>query len=416
MKIFCSLLMLLIGTPAMAGGINFFQGSFDEALEEAKKSNKLLFVDAYADWCGPCKTMEKTVFVREEVGELFNDLFINYKLDIEDEDQNGPEISDKYGVEVLPTYLFVDSSGDLVSKKVGAMSTDTFMATAGAVVGRGGSEQLCKAYESGDRSIDSFLSCHAKKTIDAQALMEQGDDSALVALDEEYNKYYDSLSKEQLLSKDGFRLITNQAMLSRGTTPVEFMVDNYQQFANLVDPKLLATIAVEANKNGILFGSFQDQDSANQWVEDIRGTLASAYKLAAPNDKTIYQRSKLSVDAYGSMMEKNWGGFVDAKVAQAQLLEDKAEQQAALEEISREMLSFGCEDKEAFKSVLVYAKQGWQNSGNFDSALHYAGLLKAVGDSEKSKKMLSKAEKMIELESDTKLKETMQQQLAEANI
>ena len=42
--------------------MNFFEGSFEEALEEAKIQDKLIFVDAFTTWCGPCKRMKKNVF------------------------------------------------------------------------------------------------------------------------------------------------------------------------------------------------------------------------------------------------------------------------------------------------------------------------------------------------------------------
>ena len=50
------LLLLVLTTPLAAQeGIDFFQGSWSEALEKAKAEDKLIFVDAYAEWCGPVR-------------------------------------------------------------------------------------------------------------------------------------------------------------------------------------------------------------------------------------------------------------------------------------------------------------------------------------------------------------------------
>lgn len=117
-----SLLSMQIG---FAGGIKFFKGSWEEALAEADRTGKLLFIDAYATWCGPCKYMSDEIFPLEEVGEFYNANFISYKIDV-DEDQGG-EIFSGYGGTAMPTYLFVDGQANLVYKQVGAMDADLFI-------------------------------------------------------------------------------------------------------------------------------------------------------------------------------------------------------------------------------------------------------------------------------------------------
>src|SRR3712207_4751006 len=84
----CSLILGNIDAFAQpaGNGIKFFQGSFEQALAEAKKQNKPLFVDFYAVWCGPCKRMAKTVFTQDSVGSYFNDKFISLQLDAEKSD------------------------------------------------------------------------------------------------------------------------------------------------------------------------------------------------------------------------------------------------------------------------------------------------------------------------------------------
>ena len=55
---------------AKAEGIEFFEGTFKEALDKAKLEGKIVFVDAYTTWCGPCKRMSKNVFPKKEVGDF----------------------------------------------------------------------------------------------------------------------------------------------------------------------------------------------------------------------------------------------------------------------------------------------------------------------------------------------------------
>lgn len=120
-----SLFTFLIFISAYADGINFFQGSWEQALAESSKTGKLLFIDAYAEWCGPCKFMSKEVFPRQDVGEFYNANFINYKIDVDTEAGGG--IFAQYGGEAMPTYLFIDSQKKLVYKQVGSVQADEFI-------------------------------------------------------------------------------------------------------------------------------------------------------------------------------------------------------------------------------------------------------------------------------------------------
>lgn len=98
-------------------GIAFFEGSWDDALSKAKKENKLIFLDAYASWCGPCKRLKANVFPQEQVGKVFNQKFINVKMDMEKGE--GPVIAEKYNVTAYPTLLFINGDGKVVRKALG---------------------------------------------------------------------------------------------------------------------------------------------------------------------------------------------------------------------------------------------------------------------------------------------------------
>jgi thioredoxin-related protein len=108
------------------GGIEFFHGSFEEAIELAKKEHKIIFMDAYATWCGPCKRMARDVFTKKEVGDFFNKHFINLKMDMEKGE--GPKLASKYKVSAYPTLLFIDEEGEVVNLSKGALPPDRFIA------------------------------------------------------------------------------------------------------------------------------------------------------------------------------------------------------------------------------------------------------------------------------------------------
>jgi len=116
---------MLVPVRTLGQGINFEKGTFNDALSLAKSDNKLLFVDGYAVWCGPCKKMDKTVFLEKEVGNYFDKHLIAIKVNVERGE--GPRIKQKYGIEGLPGYVFIDGDGHVVYRFSSAMPTGQFM-------------------------------------------------------------------------------------------------------------------------------------------------------------------------------------------------------------------------------------------------------------------------------------------------
>ncbi|MEZ4988161.1 MAG: thioredoxin family protein [Saprospiraceae bacterium] len=115
-------LFLAVSFTAAAQGIDFFKGTWEEALEQARTQDKLIFVDAYATWCGPCKMMASKVFPEEKAGAFFNRHFISLKIDME-----APEnetFRSKYPVSAFPTLFFINAEGTVVHSVKGAQDVD----------------------------------------------------------------------------------------------------------------------------------------------------------------------------------------------------------------------------------------------------------------------------------------------------
>ncbi len=109
-----------------AEGIQFTETSWKEVLKKAKAEKKVIFLDAYASWCGPCKMLQKNVFTKKAVGDFYNSKFINVKMDMEKGE--GPALSQVYPLEAYPTLLFIDGNGKVLKKVLGYQSPEDLIA------------------------------------------------------------------------------------------------------------------------------------------------------------------------------------------------------------------------------------------------------------------------------------------------
>jgi thioredoxin 1 len=114
---------------SLDGGIQFEKKSLEEAMKQAKKENKLIFIDAYTEWCGPCKKMAATSFQDPQVAEYFNGKFINLKIEME-KSADGPTVAKAYRVAAYPTLLFINGDGQLVKSVIGFQTADQLSAIA----------------------------------------------------------------------------------------------------------------------------------------------------------------------------------------------------------------------------------------------------------------------------------------------
>ena len=113
-------------------GILFNNITIEEAKILSKKTGKLIFIDCYTDWCGPCKRMAATSFMDQEVGDLFNQKFINIKIEME-KNPIGSDLAKRYRVRGYPTLLFIDSEGVLVRQLVGMQTSIALITMANSI-------------------------------------------------------------------------------------------------------------------------------------------------------------------------------------------------------------------------------------------------------------------------------------------
>lgn len=112
--------------PAENEGIQFTDAAWAAVVKKAKAENKIIFLDAYASWCGPCKLLQKNVFTRADVGDLFNKNFINVKVDMERGE--GPHLARQFPLEAYPTLFFIEPNGKIIKKVIGYQTPEALIA------------------------------------------------------------------------------------------------------------------------------------------------------------------------------------------------------------------------------------------------------------------------------------------------
>jgi thiol-disulfide isomerase/thioredoxin len=236
-----SVLILLVflscSLPSVsAQGIEFYHGTWEEALLKAKQEDKIIFVDAYTTWCGPCKRMSANTFPDPEVGKLFNQYFLSLKIDMEKD--MGIEFRKKFPVSAYPTLFFIDFDGELVRKTVGAKSPADLIALAENVLSKfDKSTKYETAYVAGDRSYQLVYDYVA-------ALNKSGKPSVKIAND--YLAEQDDLSTE-----DNLRFILEAA--SQVDCQCFDLFEEYKaQIGKLVDKEVINAKVRSACDNTVM--------------------------------------------------------------------------------------------------------------------------------------------------------------------
>ena len=138
-----------------AQGVIFEKGTWKEVLEKANRENKIIFVDIYTSWCGPCKNVAKTVFPNAEFGAYYNEHFINFQVDAEKGE--GPAFVKTYPATGYPTFYYINGKGEVLRTFTGAKNVHEFVQEGKMVnltAKYGGMEAMKKTIEAGKAGID----------------------------------------------------------------------------------------------------------------------------------------------------------------------------------------------------------------------------------------------------------------------
>ncbi len=218
--------ILLISVLSITGGsgqnrsITFREQPFKELQALAKSQNKLIFIDAYATWCGPCKWMSANMFTNDSIADYYNKTFICSKYDMEKGE--GLELRSRYEVKAYPTLLFIDANGNMVHKRVGApQKVQEYLEMGQTALTPGqGLAAVAKKYDAGNPD-PQLLMLYLKR------LQE-----AYMPVTEPLAKYFTTQKDENLISSANWKIIYSYTddMKSR---EFRYLVKNQDNFTKL---------------------------------------------------------------------------------------------------------------------------------------------------------------------------------------
>ncbi|TAG89063.1 MAG: DUF255 domain-containing protein [Bacteroidetes bacterium] len=351
--------------------MKFEEGKWDDIVEKAKKNKKYIFVDAYAEWCSPCKAMAKNVFTDAKVGEFFNEKYINYKFDMEKGE--GPKFAQKYGVQAYPTLLFFNEKGEMAHRAVGGRDSNGFVELGKNALNPDKQIlSLQEKFEKGEKSKEFMKKYFA-------ALQEAGDESRIPDIS---ITYLQNIPESKWIEEDNADYLMHA---SRKNQKITDMV--------LTNRNKIMKWDMGANRyNTILFNSILEEISAIFQAKDSvkYESLKKNNEKKFPNDsKKINARLDVfyaryvqgkgfneKLDIYGNTYCDDWVELIDFA----------------------NMYGQG-EDKEVLTKALVFAEKAERLEKNPTTLYAVANLLKRLDKKEQAKQ---KATKGLELAKKTK--------------
>ena len=181
-----------------AQGIKFVESSYNEALKQAEQENKLLFMDCYTSWCGPCRLLANRVFPNDSIGQFFNKHFISLKVDMEKGE--GPALARQYGVKAYPTLLFIDpSTQEIVSQVVGFRTVKALLEDAQKAANPNRNLQGLAAQFNENPANPTIASAYLEGLWAASLTQER---------DETLKKYLSRLTPEEICTTDNWKILS----------------------------------------------------------------------------------------------------------------------------------------------------------------------------------------------------------------
>lgn len=298
------ILAALLALPGLAQ-TNFRSITYDEAIAAAKAENKLVFMDFYTDWCGPCKRMAREVFPQKKVGDYMNEKFVCIKLNAEKE---GKELADLYKIEAYPTFIAIDADKNIVLTKVGGGDADDFIADIDRMLDPDRTPERMKArYEGGERTPKLIASYAAY--LKTEAFNQRDKFADLIGqANKIVHDYFNGLTDAEKLSPENLFVYTEYAMAINDEI-TQYMIAHRNEFDEASQKTLIPIIdRLYATEIGNYLGAKIPYDATayNALKQQINELGLNKDKQYDPCFRLIECYAQGDIKAYLALCEKEY--------------------------------------------------------------------------------------------------------------
>ncbi len=245
--------------------ITFIQHQYGDIIEMAEKERKDILLYFHFTGCGACRLMEKTTFKDPQVIEYFQKHFIN--AEVNTLEGIGVETNKIFNVQLHPTFIFLDDSGNELHRIVGKFTPEEFLNHAQLAIK---SPELLSLFS---RKIQSRGTANSEFLLEYIYLLRDAVllDSTMI------HEYLHSIQPESYEMEKNIRFIyefciyRNRIITPLASPAFQFLYQNKEKFYNhfekdQVDARIVRII------NQAIYQAIEEQDEAafNNGLDLIR--------------------------------------------------------------------------------------------------------------------------------------------------
>ena len=309
MKKIISIAIALMAFVANATAQTYFRNiSLDEAAKAAKAEGKLIFIDIYTSWCGPCKKMTNQIFPQKLVGDYMNKTFVCVKFDAEKGE--GVDVAKLFGVKAYPTFIVATADKTELNRVLGYYEGPKFVEKLQQCVNPENTPaMLRKRYADGERTPEVIKGLAFIIDDDMLTMYQsQERDSLKNVRDTMIDSYFSSLSDEKRLAAENSFIFEYYAK-NIDSQQFGFMVENRSKFLPEFKHKADSVIGLVYNNNVKMYLSGEKKYDAASFNALKTAIADGGYNTDKKYDTAyalIEEYVKGDLDKYLAFCKKNY--------------------------------------------------------------------------------------------------------------